>query len=82
MLRKNTGKTPFQPITNKKSQKLTTEERAWLRRHIKNSETIEAAGAALSISRNSIYNICVKGSGAPENINKIREAFKQQIVEA
>lgn len=79
---KNTGKNPSPQLTNRKSQKLTPEEKAWLKKFIKGSETIEAAGAELGIKRVNLYNISLKGSGAPDNINKIRLAASAEPVTA
>ncbi len=71
----STGNFPFPPGTNKKSQKLTPEERRALKKFIKGFETMEAAANALTIGRTTLININNIGSGSPENINKIREAL-------
>ena len=74
MIDQNTGKTPFPP-KKKKSIKLAKEERSALRVFLKGYDTRVEAAEVIGLSPTVLYNVELKGCGAPETIEKIREAI-------
>lgn len=73
----NTGKTPFNTSRVKRSEKLTKEELKSLKAFVRGYDTNTDAAEVIGISRETLFNVCLKGSGSPVTVNLIRETINQ-----
>lgn len=71
----NTGKPPFNSTRVKRSEKLTKEEFKALKAFVRGFDTNTDAAEAIGISRETLFNVCLKGSGSSVTVNLIREAI-------
>lgn len=68
----NTG---FPPLPPKKSEKLNPEEKKALRKFLAQYDTRVEAAREVELSPTTLYNVELKGCGAPDTIAKIRKAI-------
>lgn len=66
-------------ITNKKSEKLTSEEKRKLRVWVSKQPTKKSAAVQLGIARNTLHLIMASGSCHPDTADRIRAAINNKM---
>jgi hypothetical protein len=59
----------------RKSEKLTKEEIASLKKYVRTFSTVVDASEKIGIHRNVLDMVLFRGSGSPETVSKIRESL-------